>query len=85
MWKHPNAIMLGNIRPEGWRERGWLGGVVAKPAEEWNLKWWEKIREKKLHESQNPIKIAYTIDKPKLNYSARQEIKTQLLFKTMKA
>lgn len=38
-----------------------------------------------MHDSQNPIKMAYTIDKPKVNYSARQEIKTQLLFKTMKA
>lgn len=45
----------------------------------------KKESEEKLDDSQNPIKTAHMINKPKLNYHARQEIKAQLLFKTMKA
>ena len=44
-----------------------------------------KKLEKILDDSQNPIKIAYERNILKLNYYARQKIKAQLLFKTIKA
>lgn len=44
-----------------------------------------KKLEKKNGCSQNPIEMAYTINKSKLNYYAWQRIKVQLLFKTIKA